>query len=352
MTVLRFTVTDHGGAAATRDVTVNRGFPIAVRGDGTDESSSILGQVAAIPDGTVNDRNVALFPATPFRFESVLLLQDRNHLELRGFDLTATVSAPTGNTILDRTRAHIRTLRGFDLAIRNGKIKGPNPNAGTGEPAYVAALEAQHGVDISQSDGVEIANLTVNDIYGDFVYVGSGGRNVWAHHFTFDRNGRQGITVTNGQHVLVEDGSVANVRRSAFDLEPNFAADIVRDVKVRRCTVGAHRLNFLASKGVAAVMEDISFEDITGTAGFNAEILPPGTARRRNFSFVRCSTSAGYGAPSGVVLSFTNVDGLVVHDVHQPMQLNRNMYLLGVTNCTGVDLAGNSWPGGVGEVHP
>ena len=54
-------------------------------------------------------------------------------------------------------------------------IWGANADAGTGDDAYVADLEAQHGIDIEGTENVEIYDVGIQHVYGDFVYFGRDG---------------------------------------------------------------------------------------------------------------------------------------------------------------------------------
>ena len=76
--------------------------------------------------------------------------------------------------------------------------------------------------------GVNIENNQATDTYGDFVYFGPY-NNVWVSNVlvsgnTFARNGRQGISITAGDHITISNNSMSQVRMSDFDIEPNSAS--------------------------------------------------------------------------------------------------------------------------------
>lgn len=342
-------------------LSANVTFPITVIGDGSDESSSIQTQLNAVPDGTVNQPNIALFPATPFRAEATLSLTSRNNFEVRDAVLYSDVFAPFGNSN-DRTRCHWKVRTSTNVTFRECDVRGAHPAGGTGDAAYNALYEAQHGFDIGGTD-IELDRCNVTDVYGDFFYVGNGASSIWIHGSASDRivctrNGRQGLSVTDAADVLFEWFNIGEIRRSTFDLEANTAADAIQRITIQDGLIGNGRLNLLACAGPAALVEDVIIRRLTCTGtppdgrGLNSQISGWTTARRARFSFIDCVSSIRYGAASDSTIDFTNVDGVTVTGCVQPMGIGLGMYLVNATNCTAVDVHGNTVLDGAGELEP
>lgn len=301
-----------------------------------------------------SSRRVVQFVGGPYQVEGTLTVKDRNNLELRGFDLFATVPAPYGNKVKDRTRSHLRTIGGSNIKLV-GKVKGAHPNGGTSSDAYVAALEAQHGIEVNGTQGFEVV-CDISDVYGDFVYLVGGCANGYLHDGTWTRNGRQGFSPTHCSDILLERVAISEVRRALVDIEPYAATQVVRRVTHRDCDFGASRLNFFSCASTApAVVEDVTFEDIRSpNHSLVSEIRAPANGRRKNFTFRNVNCGQGYGSPQGYVVYFENVDGVHMHGCTQPVSSTRPMYLAKTVNCTDVDVSlnDNSVPNALGALKP
>ena len=100
------------------------------------------------------------------------------------------------------------------------------PDAGTGDDAYVADLEARRGIDIEGTENVEIYDVGIQHVYGDFVYLGrrqpNPARAAASRDSIMSLDGRPGISFTEahdvaGNHELDRQHPAGNIR----DLEPN-----------------------------------------------------------------------------------------------------------------------------------
>ncbi len=359
-----------GGKADTAAVTVNSTgssvyvVPESIDHTGVDDvTDQLTAFFASVPDGSV----IAFQAGGRYRVEGTLWLADRHRITIDGNG--ATIIAETdgsGVTPPDalkhgwpRQRQHLLFTGGEDIAVRNLTIHGANPHAGLGDSAYVASLEAQHGLAFLGVRGVRITGVDVSDVYGDFVYLGINGTGAgeWTHDvhlsdFRFERSGRQGVSVTGADSVVIEDGYIGDVRRSAIDLEPNTAAGGATHITFRRVTFGRHRLNWLASGGAGPSVGNVVFEDnrLVG-AQFKVFVGASDGARRGPFRFVGNVGDTGDGNPQGVIMQFHWVDGLTVLDNYTPLQRLRNMALVGAWQSCGLDVRGNSGPEMVQELR-
>src|SRR5262249_43424537 len=133
----------------------------------------------------------------------------------------------------------------LSVKFSNLVMHGSNPNAGVSPDAYDSTREHQHGWAIYGSAGIEIDTCTCTDIYGDSVYFsslltapGSPSSYCWVHDCTFQRNGRQGITFTGAQIVLIQNNTISDVRMSAIDIEPSTPQAATKQVTVDSNTFG------------------------------------------------------------------------------------------------------------------
>jgi hypothetical protein len=221
-----------------------------------DVSAALQSWIASVPDNSTLS-----FPAKAcYRIDDTLLIDARNRLLIDGNGATLK-AVVMGN----RARAQLRLRGGGDLTVRNLVVRGANPHAGATAAAYRPDLEAQHAFQVMGSTNVLLDHVSAFDTYGDFVYIGPGksgpSRNVTVANSTFARSGRQGISITAAVGVTIEANTIADVSRSVFDLEANSRKAEIRDVRIVGNVTGAAVNFWLANKGFAATITNVS---ITG----------------------------------------------------------------------------------------
>lgn len=313
----------------------------------TDVTQPLLDFVAGVPDGAT----ISLPAGARYRVEGSIDIAYRHGLTIEGNGARIFATTPG-----DRTRRHVRVLGGSDIVIRNLVVEGANPFAGVGEAAYHRDREAQHAFEFIGVDGAELDRVRASDVYGDFVYVGKDnstqqwGRNIWVHHSVFERNGRQGVAVTAGEHVLIEHNVIAEVRRATFDLEPNTARGGAIDITVRNNQIGRGRLLFLAAVGQAGRVEDVRVvgNTLTGKA-MNVNVVAPDGSRRARILIADNVSDRKFGSMTGRLMEFQGIDGLTVTNNYQQMQAGRDMVGVRVSNSCDVVVAGNAFPDGRAE---
>jgi hypothetical protein len=244
-----------------------------------------------------------------YRAEGTLFVNHRAHLVFDGNG--ATVFATIGGA---PDRAQFWLKDSSAIVFRDLNVRGANPKGGTAEGAYNVEQETQHGFRLEGVDGVEIANVHVSDVYGDFVYIGRDNdrvpsQNVWIHDSDFRRNGRQGIAVTAATNVIIERNTFFKTRRSTIDLEPNSRSWHVSNVFILNNNVGKGRLLFVASHGQGPVDNIvISGNQLHGHA-LTIDAVPPGGKRRSNWVVTdNVSDATVHNRP----MRFSGIDGLVV----------------------------------------
>lgn len=344
--VLLVLVTPATATAATVQV------PVTIDRTGTvDVTAELQTFIAGAPDGSTIE-----FPARArYRVDGSIRVEGRNRLVIDGNGSEFVAKTPA-----DRNRRHWWFIGGSDLTVREVIVRGANPAAGTGEAAYRADREAQHGFDISGVAGVLLERVEAYDVWGDFVYIGTGaGRwssQVVVRDSTFARNGRQGISITGGEDVLIERNRIAEIRRSAFDLEPNGPAWGVRRVRIVGNQIGATRLNFVAGHGAAAPFDDVVVErNVLIGAAMSIDLEAPATSRRGAIRIVGNTSNVNFGS-SAPPIKISGYDAVVVRDNRMPVDARRRLAGIRIRSSCGVDIGGNSFPGAVAEAdvdgHP
>ena len=288
--------------------------PVAIDTTGTDDVTDALnGFLAGVEPGTTVE-----FPeGGRFRVEGTMLLDERRNVTIEGNGSTIFATTPGGIT-----RAHVAVTGGSGITIRKLIVDGANPAAGVEDGAYQPDFEGQHGFSIKGTDGVELDQVAVTDVYGDFIYLGRTDdgrwtRRAWIHDSLLSRSGRQGIAIVAGQDVVIERNGISEVARSTIDLEPNARSGGAINIHVIDNEIGTGRLLFLAVAGNGPVDQVIvSNNRLTGKL-LTVTILPPPGDRRTNFWI---TGNRGGAASSRTPIKVNRVDGLVVWRNSQPVR--------------------------------
>jgi Right handed beta helix region len=312
-----------------------------------DVTAALVSWIASVPDGST----LQFAPQGCYRVDGTLTIKNRNALTLDGRG--ATFRAFTSGRELPPTQARTRSTfnfwRGANITVRNTIVRGANPNAGTGDLAYVAALEAQSAYVIGGVQNMVLDHVEAYDVYGDFVFVGAATKNLLVENSTFARNGRQGWTI-NGQDIVFDHNTIRQTRRATIDLEPSAVSSITRRVTISNNTIGIGRLYFFANEGRAAPTEDISILNNTFVnKAMTIRVAPPSGIRSRYRVIGNVSdTPVGFGG--GGAFAFHNVVDIEVRDNVQPMQRGRGISGVLIKNCRNVAVTGNRFPYGKGPV--
>jgi hypothetical protein len=324
--------------------------PASIDAPGAEDVSHLLMDfIASVPDSSI-----IRFPeGAVFRIERTIEVLHRNDLTfLGGSFITDLPTLPELSSRGNRTRSHWRVRGGSNITFRGTRIRGAHPDAGTHSSAYVSDLEAQHGFDILGVKGVVIEDCAISDVYGDFIYIGS--RNGWTEDVRvsrckMERTGRQGIAITGGRRIVIEESYLAEVRRSVFDLEANTDSGGAEYVTIRRNHVVSKRLTWLANDGRGSNIRHIVIEDNVSDTAMDILVLTPEGHRRGPFKIINNRSSASYGSLAGRLMEFRRVDGLEVRGNYHRLQRDRDMYGARLTDCTDFVIEDNDFPNSIGQ---
>jgi hypothetical protein len=254
-----------------------------------------------------------------YRIEGTVTLAERHDITLSGNGATLkATTVGTGGRLARRQRCQLSIVNSDRVIVRDLIVRGANPRAGIDEAAYEPEFEAQHAFSLHGDDGVTLDHVQAYDVYGDFVYIGGTGRNP-SRHITvtrsrFARNGRQGISITDADGVLIDDNEITDVRRSVFDLEPNKRADEARHIRIENNRTGRATNYWLADKGTGANVGDVTVSRNVMESASGALVIVVGTFGRRGpFAFVDNvfqTTGAVTDENASGAFLFTNAAGI------------------------------------------
>jgi hypothetical protein len=310
---------------------------------GADVVKALNDFFAHVPDGSTIQ-----FPKNgKYRIEDTLLLEDRHNLVIQG---NGSQFFPTTDGY--RERAQWKFRGGSGITVQDVVVKGNNKAGGTSDAAGNLTLEAQHGFTLQGVDHFTLLRANISETYGDFVTIADN-NGPWSKHVTirdshFERNGRQGISITSGEDVVIERNNISQVRRGVIDIEPDSERGGALRVRIADNDFGESHLPFFQSGGRPGRVEDIS---LVGNR-FHGEIMrvivkPPGTSRRARFSIIDNIRVDEDKPLNSTPLSFFRTDGIIIRGNRQAFSADSKRQTAGVklTASCGVQIEDNDWAG-------
>lgn len=246
-----------------------------------------------------------------------------------------------------RTRSHISIKNCSNLVLMNIKVRGPHINGGTGNDAFVGRLEAQHALQIADSENIIVHNAKLSHIYGDGIYLRRV-KNVQIYNSHIHHNGRQGIALVDVNGVILSENKLEHIRRAHIDIENNSDREVVENIIIDNNTFGPSRLKWIANGGrgtannIRIINNTLDGKDFDIHLGKNN-----GTS---NVTIIGNVSNKRRGNPQGMIMKFFNVTNVYISDNVVPAQKGRNMYILGCYNCKDVILRENDVPDGYNEI--
>ncbi len=326
-----------------------------------------------VPNGTSGNPTVVRFPARAcYRVNGTLRIQGRSWITFTGSPSAPAIFRATRRGPLDfqglSQRRHWWLVNSNHIRIRNIGVRSTDTVAdpdisGGGFATYDTRYEFEHGFDISGGSDVRITDTTIRGVWGDCVALNHAvGMRFGGAATNGDRlvrvrcswNGRQGISIVDAENILVDDVSIMNSRRAAFDLEPNSLNNVVRNIEIRNSYTNSHLLAFAA--GGRSEVSDINIHHNTIDAS-GIPILYVNAAdqtRRYDWTFANNVLLHPAGSPAAALL-FRYVTNVNVHgnrvpivttqsrtavafqEAHGNLQVMNNNFLSGGCYITAID---------------
>ncbi len=281
---------------------------------------------------------------------------------------------PLGRTQPDwpDRRTHLNLLGNVNLVVANLHIEG-----GKSVPGYDPDYAFQHGIAISgRSDGLQIENVSVDRVWGDFVNFSShysSDSKVTTHpqnvtiensHFGLSGpnmgSGRIGITIDDGGNLLFQNNVFQYSSRSAIDIEPVSNRALLQNITFQNNTFGPHSLHLFANHAYDSANPTINGfyfrnNNLVGSPLDVDSVAPdlsainandPATFHRHNYQFVgnTSDTMMATGTCPGPndAMRFYGIDGLVVVNNVAPVGPIRCMTLVDAAKVHNSRIFGNS----------
>ena len=316
-----------------------------------DASADVNRWLGAVPDGAT-----AALAGGCYRIDHPINLVDRGSLTVDGGGATFQTSDPTGDASTlaapsraARTRDQWHLTRGHDVRLTNLAIRGANPAGGQDEKAYVAALEAQQGIDISGTQRVDIDHVTITDVYGDFIYFGpdtSGPAPVFSsgqvHNSHLERNGRQGIAITGGHGIQIDHNVIGDTAPGHLRPRAEHGRGVGRRRRRHRTQRDRCRPAQLRVDGRQRPRARVRISDNILHRPLTIQARGSGPGMRSSLTVTGNVSDASWGTrgPSGA-MDVQGIDDVTVTGNTQPLQAGRGNVGVSLQQVTGGRVEGN-----------
>jgi hypothetical protein len=312
-------------------------IPAAIVNDcSIDVTQSILSWIGSVPDGST----LSFDAGACYRIEGTLQLQGRSGLTLDGNGAVfRSFNAPADQ------RAIWRLVGSTGMVLRDMTIQGSYANGGT----LNTSLQHAHAVDLRGTDAA-IANVTMSDVAGDCVYFGLGYDNTTrssgsVQGSTCLRTGRNAVSVTAGDNILVQHLTTDRIGFTVFDVEPNSAPGNwgSNNVTFDSNTIGSYYLYAYSIVEQAPISNQSFTNNTVGGRGLRIGAVQDVGFRPQNVTITGNSSTAATSSPA---MQFVDVNGLTATGNTVPMTGGA---MASVSGSCAVNISGNLYPGGSPE---
>jgi Right handed beta helix region len=301
---------------------------------GSDVSGALASFIGGLPDGT----KIAFKSGGTYKLGKSIHLTNRHDLVFDGNGATLRISGcgvEDSAFVLDGKPS-------TGIKIRQFKIIGDNTAAGTAK-AFVAGCESQMGVAIYGARDIDISDMTISSVHAECVYIDAGGnpRGVgpWADGITFRDstcrlNGRMGVAIIAGSHVIVKGVTFERIAISVFDIEPYMADGGASDVQLTDNVIDGYGASPTYTgwvlEGSAFDMTTTIVHDITlarnriidGATKSANTVTTAGLAiklRTQRWRQITVSDNVSTVSGNGPAMYFEHINGLTVSGNSQPL---------------------------------
>lgn len=313
--------------------------PTSITSDcSVDVTSQLLSWIATTP----NDSDLLFGSGGCYRIEGTLELSGRSGLTFQGNGSTfRSLNAPADQ------RAMWRAIDSTGLVFRNMTIDGSYAAGGVHDPA----LQHAHAIDL-RGTSAQVANVTMTDLAGDCVYFGRGFTAALTRSSgsvtdsTCLRIGRNAVSVTAGDDILVQRMTTGDVGYIAFDVEPNIGSGWGSErVTFDSNTIGSYFISAYSVVENAPIRDQAFTNNRVVGRGLKVTIGQTSSTLYRPAN-VTITGNSSDTAQAPAAMNLDSIDGLTVTGNTVPMT-GGSMASIN-SSCT-ISVWGNTYPGGSGE---
>jgi len=305
-----------------------------------DSTAALLSWIASVP----NNSTLSLGAGGCYRIEGTLELRGRTGLDLEGNGATLRSVDPPSDQ-----RALWRIWDSSGIVMHNMTLQGSYTDGGT----YDASIEHAHGIDL-RGTNASISRVTMRDFGGDCVYFGLGGTAALARssgsveQSSCTGTGRNAISVTAGNGILVKGVTATAIGYDVFDVEPNIGAGWgARSVTFEDNTIGTYAKSAYSLVENAPISRQAFVNNRVTGRGLKITVGQSPIARTSYpVSGVTISGNAATDPEAPAAMNLSLINGLTVSGNHVPVSGGA---LISVDSACAVSVSGNTFSGGAAQ---
>jgi hypothetical protein len=301
-------------------------------GDDTNNDTTAI--QAAIDAAFAAGGGVVYLPADK-TFKVTASLVNKQNVTIRGEGFTSVIKSATNFKVFNQNTGVVA----YDMAWENFRITG----------AATGVVASNHGINLFESERSTIRNMWFEELDGDGIYIRT--NNVTVENIYCKNCYRQGIAVTDGDYISIDNVRGEGTFINLVDIEPNSGDEInhlsINDVEFIDSAIPA--LRFIHSVDSGYVINNVTISNIVSssinirnTSGLVATNLTSfNTDNSESFSLFICedvtvNNVCIVGSDSTVKRKFSlsSVENAVVNNVSIYGGASIEIDFLGLTNCT------------------
>lgn len=298
--------------------------------------------VRSVADGST----ITFAPNGCYRVDGTVELVDRQRLVFDGRGARFTAQSST-----NRRGPHWEIQRGSNLVFRDLIVEGASQAGGPG--TYDKERGGETGINFAGTVGVTIERVTIEKVFGDFLYFGPDRRNhrSWARRVAVTDSkllgsSRQGVALTGVADARFEGNTIDGVGRSVFDIEPNGANGGARRVLIAANTVKRWQNTLLPIAGRGRISDiELRGNTLVGQplrVAARALSVITQAGRRARIAVVDNVSS---GTAGNAAVTIQDTDWLLVRGNVQAFEADKREPAVVAERTCGVTVTGNRFQG-------
>lgn len=209
---------------------------------------------------TLSANSTVIFPAA----KTCLIAQSISLPGKLTYDLNGAILVRNDEPEYDKSMPLVKFEDVSDVTIKNGTIRGALIRGSV--PQYDGKRAKYHGIQAWGAQNVTISDMTIKDVNGDCVDIDGYGeqrsKNITIRNVICSGAGRQGISSSNGEGILIDQVDFDFIGRSGVDLEPRPNAAI-KNVTIQNSTFRWIKNFAFAMVGSSPTMSNIVIQNNT-----------------------------------------------------------------------------------------
>ncbi|MGH8893533.1 MAG: right-handed parallel beta-helix repeat-containing protein [Actinomycetes bacterium] len=340
-----------GVATAQNTISIPSNIPADCSADVSADLATFL--------NSVHDDSVVIFATGGcYRVERQMDLDRLVNVTLDGRGATLRRTEPTPLAMrYPKANGFLRLLAWQGGGVRNLNIQGINARSdkdalGSDYGAWNQSMEFDAGINVRGGAGLTFSGLRIDGTYGDGIQIQrwhGDPTNITVRDVVIGHNGRQGISISAANGVLIDRVTILGSRRGGIDIEPAGVTMVAQNIEIRNSTIASWLLAFPSQGNGLANHVHIHDNTITRTGVPFVKVYSTAGLRRTNWRVANNTVTYGLGSPQPAMI-FDNVTNVLVDGNVLRLKDRRSQLAVGLRNGATARISNNWFKGAL--AHP